>query len=50
MVLLSSPRVKTLLKIQAWIRADNIVGIWITNSISPRIQASIVYMDTALEI
>ena len=47
---LSSPKVKTSLEIQAWIRVDSIVGTWITNSISPRIQASIVYVDTALEI
>jgi len=42
--------VKTSLEIQAWIRVDSIVGTWITNSVSPRIQASIVYVDTALKI
>ncbi|KAK4573748.1 hypothetical protein RGQ29_031624 [Quercus rubra] len=47
---LSSPMVKTLSQIQAWIQANNMVGTWITNAVSPRIQAGIIYMDTALEI
>lgn len=42
--------VKTLSQIQAWIQANNMVGTWITNAVSPRIQAGIIYMDTALEI
>ena len=36
--------------IQAWIRADNIVGTWIINSVSPKLQGSIIYRDTAFEI
>lgn len=47
---LSSPLVSTPSKIQAWIRCDDMVGTWITNSISPKIQASINYLDMALEI
>ena len=47
---LSSPLVSTPSAIQAWIRCDNMVGTWLTNSVSPKIQASIVYEDTALEI
>ena len=47
---LSSPLVSTLSTIQAWIRCDNMVGTWLTNSVSPKIRASIVYEDTALEI
>ena len=35
---------------QAWIRYDNMVGTWLTNSVSPKISTSIVYEDTALEI
>ena len=47
---LSSPLVSTLSAIQAWIRCDNMVGTWLTNLVSPKIRASIVYEDTALEI
>jgi len=47
---LSSPLVSTPLAIQAWIRCDKMVGTWLTNSVSPKIQASIVYEDTTLEI
>ena len=35
---------------QAWIRYDNMVGTWLTNSVSPKISTSIVYENTALEI
>ena len=47
---LSSPLVSTPSNVQAWIRCDNMVGIWLTNSISPKLQASIMYEDDALEI
>ena len=47
---LSSPLVSTPSAIQAWIRCDKMVGTWLTNPVSPKIQASIVYEDTALEI
>ena len=36
--------------IQAWIRANNMVGTWIINSVSPKLQVSIIYRETALEI
>ena len=35
---------------QAWVRADNMVGTWIINFVSPKLQGSIIYRDTALEI
>ena len=38
---LSSPLVSTPSTIQAWIHSNNMVGTWITNSVSPKIQASI---------
>ena len=47
---LSSPLVSTPSTVQAWIRCDNMVGTWLTNSISPKLVASIIYEDTALEI
>lgn len=47
---LSSPLVSTPSAIQAWIRCDNMVGTWLSNSIPPKIQASIVYEDIAMEI
>ena len=47
---LSSPMVSTPSAVQAWIRCDNMVGTWLTNSVSPKLQASIIYEDTALEI
>ena len=47
---LSSPLVSTPLNVQAWIRCDNMVGTWLTNSVSPKLQASIIDEDTALEI
>ena len=47
---LSSPLVSTPSIVQAWIRCDNMVGTWLTSSVSPKLQASIIYEDTALEI
>ena len=47
---ISSPLVSTPSAVQAWIRCNNMVGTWLTNSISPKLQASIIYEDTALEI
>ena len=47
---LSSPLISTPSSVQAWIRCDNMVGTWLTNSVSPKLQASIIYEDTALEI
>ena len=47
---LSSPLVSTPSAVQAWIRCDNMVGTWLTNSVSPKLQASIIYEDTALGI
>ena len=49
-LILSSPLVSTPSNVQAWIRCDNMVGTWLTNSVSPKLQASIIYEDTALEI
>ena len=36
--------------VQAWIRCDNMVGTWLTNLVSPKLEASIIYEDTALGI
>ena len=47
---LSSPLVFTPSAIQAWIKCDNMVATWLTNSVSPKLQASIFYKDMALEI
>ena len=47
---LSPPLVSTPLNVQAWIRCDNMVGTWLTNSVSPKLQSSIIYEDTAVEI
>ena len=47
---LSSPLVSTPSNVQAWIRCDNMVGTWLTNSVSPKLQSSIIYEDAALEI
>ena len=47
---ISSPLVNTPVAAQAWVRADNMVGTWIINSVSPKLQGSIIYRDTALEI
>ena len=49
-ITISSPLVNSPTAIQAWIRADNIVGTWIINSVSPKLQGSIIYRDTAFEI
>ena len=46
---LSSPLISTP-SMQAWIRCDNMVGTWLTNSVSSKLQASIIYEDIALEI
>ena len=47
---LSSPLVSTSSAIQAWIRCDNMVRTWLTNLVSPKLQASTIYEDMALEI
>jgi len=47
---LSSPLISSPSPMQAWIRCDNMVGTWLTNSVSSKLQASIIYEDTALEI
>ena len=47
---LSSPLVSTPSTIHVWIRCDNMVGTWLTNSVSPMIQASIFYEDTTMKI
>ena len=47
---LSSPIMDSPSAIQAWIHADNMVGTWIINSVSLKLQASIIYRETALEI
>ena len=47
---ISSPLVNSPTTAQAWICADNMVGTWIINSVSPKLQASIIYRDIALEI
>ncbi|XP_075645836.1 uncharacterized protein LOC142617011 [Castanea sativa] len=47
---LSSPLISSPSFVHAWIRCDNMVGTWLTNSISPKLQASIIYEDTTLEI
>ena len=47
---ISSPLVNSPTTAQAWIRADNMVGTWIINFVSPKLQASIIYRDIALKI
>ena len=47
---LSSPLISNPSSVQAWIRCDNMVGTWLTNLVSSKLQASIIYEDTALEI
>ena len=47
---LSSPIMDSPFAIQAWIHADNMVGTWIINLVSLKLQASIIYRETALEI
>ena len=49
-ITISSPLVNSPTTVQAWIRVDHIVGTWIINSVSPKLQGSIIYRDTALEI
>ena len=39
---LSSPLVSTPSNVQAWVRCDNMVGTWLTNLVSPKLQASII--------
>ena len=47
---LSLPLVSSPLAVQAWIRCDNVVGTWLTNLVSPKLQSSIIYEDTNSEI
>ena len=47
---LSSPLVFSPSAVQAWIRCDNMVCTWLTNLVSPKLQSSTIYEDTALEI
>ncbi|XP_075645486.1 uncharacterized protein LOC142616544 [Castanea sativa] len=49
-ITLSSPLIKTLEAVDAWIRYDNMVGSWLMKAVSPQIRVSITYRDTALEI
>ena len=49
-ITISSPLVNSPTAIQAWICADNIVGTWIINLVSPKLQGSIIDRDTAFEI
>ena len=49
-ITLSSPLVKTLATVDAWIHYDNMVGSWLIKAVSPQIQVSITYKDTTLEI
>ena len=47
---ISSSLVNSPIAAQAWVRVDNMVGTWIINSVSPKLQGSIIYRDIALEI
>ena len=47
---LSLPLVSSPLAMQAWIKCDNMVGTWLTNLVSPKLQSSIIYEDTNSEI
>ena len=47
---ISFPLVDSPTTVQSWICADNMVGTLIINLVSPRLQASIIYRDTTLEI
>ena len=47
---LSPIMAKSPLLVQAWTRCNNMVVSWILNSVSPKILASVVYRDTALEV
>ena len=49
-ITLSSPLIKTLVVVNAWIRCDNMVGSWLNKAVSPQIRISITYRDIALEI
>ena len=49
-ITLSSPLIKTLVVVDAWIRCDNMVGSWLNKAVSPQIRISITYKDIALEI
>ena len=49
-ITISSPLMNSPTAVQAWIRADNIVGTWIINLVSPKLQGSIIYRDTAFKI
>ena len=49
-ITISSPLVNSPTAIQAWIHADNIVGTQIINSVSPKLQGSIIDRDTDFEI
>ncbi|XP_057953893.1 uncharacterized protein LOC131148183 [Malania oleifera] len=44
-LLANSPNV-----VQAWVRVENMGVTWIINFVSPKLQGSIIYRDTALEI
>ena len=47
---ISSPLVNSPATAQAWVHANNMVGTWIIDSVSPKLQDSIIYRDTVLEI
>ena len=47
---ISSPLVNSPTAAQDWIRANNMVGTWFINSVSPKLQASIINRHTTLEI
>ena len=49
-ITLYSPLVKTPIAVDAWLCFDNMVGSWLMKAMSPQIQVSITYRDTALEI
>ena len=49
-LIFSSPLVSMPSVVQAWIKCDNMVGTWLTNSVSPNLQPSIIYEDIALVI
>ena len=49
-ITLSSPLIKILATIDAWIRRDKMVGSWLMKVVSPQIRVSITYRDIALEI
>ena len=49
-ITLYSPLVKTPIAVDAWLCFDNMVGSLLMKAMSPQIQVSITYRDTALEI